>query len=249
MAQDNPARRLHSLLTNAFEIEDQFQDKQNLSSRTVWAQVFKTKDADTEVLEYLEELHFLIKHTREAIKGLPGVRHELYLKPIEFFSLRISQKGLIGDKWGNQGRHLRQQHMLDLLEATADAIDNDNYLIELTQEQLNGLLSDAKSMLEEVLNSDLDNDIKMFLVIRLEEICSAIQHYAVSGSAGLRKVVEANIGSTLLKSFGVKTEETNQLRKFVGLMVKIGSWIGILADTESFLLPKVSEIFRQLPPG
>ena len=85
MAQDNPARRLHSLLTNAFEIEDQFQDKQNLSSRTVWAQVFKTKDADTEVLEYLEELHFLIKHTREAIKGLPGVRHELYLKPIEFF--------------------------------------------------------------------------------------------------------------------------------------------------------------------
>ena len=157
MAQDNPARRLHSLLTNAFEIDNQSKDKQNLSSRTVWAQVFKTKDADAEVLEYLEELHFLIKHTRETIKELPGVWHKLYLKPIEFFSLKISQKGLISDKWDNQGSHLQQQHMLDLLEATADAIDNDNYLVELTQDQLNELLSDAKAMLEEVLNSSLDS--------------------------------------------------------------------------------------------
>lgn len=250
MAKDNPARRLHSLLNEAFAVADQHNSVDNLSSQTVWAEVFDVQDNDAEVLEYVEEIMLLLGNTKDAIRQLPSVRHKTYRKGVDYISARIYQRGLIGDKWNVQGKSLKHAPSMDSLEHVAYAIDDNRaYMIELTQDQLNTILSDVSTMLNEIVNSDLDEDIKTFLTVRLEEISLAIHHYKVRGSSGLIKVVEANIGSAFFKHTKLSNQQNPYLAKFLELMAKIGTVLGIMADTEGFLLPKVVDLMKQIPPG
>ena len=49
----------------------------------------------------------------------------------------------------------------------------------------------------------MNKELKAFLTVRIEEVCSALRHYSFSGSEGLRIVVESSIGGAVLKSYGL----------------------------------------------
>ncbi|NEP15467.1 MAG: hypothetical protein F6J97_01035 [Leptolyngbya sp. SIO4C1] len=252
MAYDNPARRLHSLLTKAFDVADKQDNKQSVSCNVVWSQVFGVHvNQKTELLSYAEEFLFLLKCSREAIERLQSVRKEPYLRPLDHISNQIQSHGFFGGKWANLGNGLNNPAIMDMLEITANAIDVQGQLMTLEESQLAELLDATSSLLEEVRASNLDIDIKTFLSVRLEEICHAIDHYSVYGSEGLRRVVETNIGATVLKTYGLYSngETPAPIQKFLNLMLKFGSWLGLAADVSEFLLPTAAELIKQLPPS
>ena len=248
MAYDNPVRRLHNLLTKAFDAGD---GQPTAASKLIWAKVFEVSANDNEsLISCTDELYGLLRSSLDAVKGLRSVNSEPHLRTLIRIRSLLYSKNFLNDQWNKFSSGLKDQSLMDLLEMTANAIDRESQLAELSQDQLNDLLTSTKELLEEVRQSDLDNDIKTFLIIRLDEVCSAIQYYSISGSAGLRHVIEANIGGTLLKLNGLAPEErkTSALKKFLQLMVKGAGLLGLMADVEGFLLPKVAEIL-QLPPG
>ena len=94
--------------------------------------------------------------------------------------------------------------------------------------------------------------MKTFLVIRLEEICTAIRHYSLGGPERLRTVVEANIGGIILRSIGISSEDKEKpiLRKVFDWLLTLGGILDLAANTQGYLLPKAAEITKfLLPPG
>lgn len=251
MTYDNPVRRLHTLLTRAFEIASQ-KNNQKISTNKIWAEVFEISPNDNEALiRCADEFFVLMKESIEATKLLQTVGYEPYIRALDRVRTRLYSKSFLHSQWGSFASGLNDETLIDRLEMTADAIDRESRLVQLSQDQLNELLTNAKALLEEIRQSALDDDIKNFLFIRLEEVCSAIQHYSISGSAGLKRVIEANIGSTFLKLHGLTPEEkkTPLFEKFLKLMLQCGGWLGLFADVDGFLLPKVTETLLQIPPG
>lgn len=251
MQCDNSARRLHYLIHKAFDYADESQS-QELTSTEVWAKVFEIDPSDATQLAYCsEEFLFLLKCARRDIQRLQVTQHGPYLRVIDFIGSRIHQHGFWGGPWNQLGPSLKNPVMMDLLAVIADSIDSSSQLMALNQEDLDDLLNSINTLIEEVRNSNLDNSFKTFLVVRLEELRLAIMHYSISGSEGLRNVVEANIGSILLKCSGLTPTQRQDsgVQKFVALMVKLGGLLGIAADLDGFLLPAMNRVFQQLPPG
>lgn len=251
MQCDNSARRLHYLLHKAFDYADQSK-AQKLTSTVVWAKVFEIDPNDAAKLEYCsEEFLFLLRCARREVQRLQVVKHEPYLRVIDFIGARIHQHGFWGGPWHQLGSSLKNPAMMDLLAVIADSIDSSSQLMALDKKDLDDLLNSINTLMEEVRNSNLENSFRTFLIVRLEELRVAIMHYSISGSEGLRNVVEANIGSILLKCSGLKPTQRQDagVQKFVALMVRLGGLLGIAADLDGFLLPAMKRVFQQLPPG
>ncbi|EDX82343.1 hypothetical protein S7335_900 [Synechococcus sp. PCC 7335] len=251
MSHDNPVRRLHQIITKACEIASAHRDR-TVASSDIWASTFKIRKNDHSALTgYAEAFYVLLRQSRRVIEQLPVDDHSPYLQALDFVSSTISKYGFFSPQWGNLGNTLQSKPMMAMLSMTADAIDRDVKQAALSQEHLTELLNLTKALLDDVLNSDLEEDLKSYLIVHLEDVVRAIRHYSVSGSEGLRLVINANIGATLLKSMGLSPQAKRQTewRKFLGLMLKFGGLLGLVADADEYLLPKLEEITKLLPPG
>jgi hypothetical protein len=108
----------------------------------------------------------------------------------------------------------------------------------------------CEELLKEVAASELSKDLKTFLIVRLEEVCTAIRHYSIGGSERLRTVVEANIGGMILRSAGIspKDREKPILKTLFSWFLTFGSLLGMVTDSQSLLQSDfVSQFF--LPPS
>lgn len=251
MQYDNPARRLYDIICNALKASTALGSPDSINTKVVWDAVFGESET-TQRLADIDEFHSLIQLTREAVLKLQQVSNrQIYLNSLNELSRIVHQYGLIGGKWSNLHSCFSQPMFLDLLAATADIIDNETHLLFLTAEQQKDLLAAALGLLEEIASSDIDSALKVFLTIRLEEVCAAIRHYGISGSEGLRRVVESNLGSAMLQSSGFSKETTGQtiFEKFMKLMLRCGTLLSIAADVDGFLLPGATEIVKRLLPG
>lgn len=252
MPHDNSARRLHELLTKALEITVKDSNVANQASIQVWAKVFGVKPSDKDIiLSYAEELQSLIKYTRNEINRLQLVRHDPYVRPLDHISSAFCQFGFLCSPWKNLYNQLNDVSMMALLEAAANAIDNEAQLEELSQDQLSQLLETAEALLSDICNSDLDKDLKSFLMVRLEEICIAIRRYSLRGSEGLRIVVESGVGSFLMKASKLTPEEQKQplFKRSIEFLLKFGGMLGLARNVDQFLLPEFTKIINNLPPG
>jgi len=250
MQYDNAARRLHEVLTEAIQASKDLGAPNSVNTRQVWNTVFG-ESTDEELLAELDDVHNLVKLSRGSVNRLQKVSNKKkYLNSLDAISALMHQIGFLNAKWLLIWNVLQKPMLLDMLEATADAIDNECNLLLLSDEQQKYFLESAQALLNEVSNSCIDKTLKKFLVARLEEICSAMRHYAMSGSEGLIQVIEANIGGAVVRSITLAGTESDQslLDKFMSFMLKGSQLLGVVADCNG-LLPAATKILKSLPPS
>ena len=251
MSSNNPARRLHQLLTKACEIGSS-QNNRAVTSSWVWSRTFEFKEDDHVTLNsHAEAFYGLLSQTRKTIKKLPVDDHSPYFQSIDAISATFSKHGFFSAQWGSLGNTFQGGATMAMLLMTADAIDRDVDLVGLTQEQLKELIESTKALLDDVVGSELNEDLKSYLVVHQEEILSSIRHYCVSGRERLRRVLSANIGGALLKSIGLGPKEQKRApwRKFLSLILKFGGLLGLASDADGYLLPKLEDLVKLLPPS
>ena len=98
----------------------------------------------------------------------------------------------------------------------------------------------------------MDDDIKKFLIARLEEISIAIRRYRLGGATYLRKAVESNFGAILLKTTepNVQTKGGADLfKRVLTVVVAVGGLVDLGANVENYLLPKSTEVIELLLPA
>lgn len=246
MEQDNAARRLYNILKLAMSRGDE-----NHLCFYALAQALdiKNPDADnhlfTDFFVLLNDMEMVVSQLKKVSDLDEWIHAVREIKSI--FLCDMFQK-----KWGDTVSKLNDQRLIRQISACANFIDREQVNPSLSEEQLQEYLRGCEDLLKELIDSDLPEDIKTYLVIRLEEICSAIRQYSLGGPERLRKVVEANLGGILLRLAGIspKDQEKPIFKKVCGWLLAFGGVLDLGANTQGYLMPKIAEIAKYfLPPG
>lgn len=251
MNYDNPAQRLLKILRSAFEIASTIdKDSNKVNSVIVWSKVFNvSSQSPVDLAQYAEEFVFLLKASRDAVNNLQRITSpDPYLDCLNDISRCIQEIGMLG-KWSSFNGRLNNSKVLNALAMTADAVTNENRLVELSEDQLAEMLADTTVLLDKVLHSDIDDELKIFLTVRLQEICNAIEHYSIRGSAGLQHVIEKTLGAAALKAYVLGKEPSTFLQQCVDLVVKFSTLLGLAADVQGFLLPTAAVAAQHMLTG
>jgi len=245
MEQDNAARRLHRVLKCAAN-----KGEGHLQTYYAIARALDIDDPDAN--RHLFTNFFVLLHDVEHnIRQLKKVSDlDEYIDAVKEVQ-SILLLGMFQEKWETSFSRLDSQGLIKLLNACANFIDHEQLNPSLSAEQLQEYLEQCEALLQEVMNSDLPDDMKTFLIIRLEEICSAIRHYSIGGTERLRTVVEANIGGIILRSAGISPKIKDKLlfSKIFSWLFTLGGVLDLAANTQGYLLPKIAEFVKLLPPA
>jgi hypothetical protein len=231
MNQNNSAHRLCNILEKAVAMQGGEEDTTLIIGRAMGIQDFSNKC-------FMTDFFVLIADVEHSILRLKNVtKKEAYIKTIREIQTIFFVHNLANTHWQSIKSIIISGNLTTILDACANFIDREFPIIDLNDEELSDYLLRCNELLSEVAESDLANDLKTFLTVRLEEICSAIRHYSIGGPERLRNVVEANIGGMILKSAGISPKDCEQpiLKKLFSLFLTFGSLLGMYTDSKSLL--------------
>lgn len=245
---DNPAGRLYAIFTNIVNTGERLRrDNHTLTLLKVLANAFEVDENNREGLKALGKIFELIDSTEERIKKLQNIDTELYLSPLEEIADAFVKIDM-SSTFFNLASLGIDKKTLDKLKFCAYTLSREQGEILLSAEQLNELLLEVRELLDKVLESELNADIKQFLIERLRDIEQAIINYKFEGSVGLRKVLEGTIGALIL-SGNVKEQKENPLvTRFFTVVTRLAALLNI-ANTSKQLTPDVFNIVSKLLPG
>jgi len=173
---NNPAGRLYQILSEVTK-----QRNENEPMQRVWARIFGLEESNAEgIFRAYVELLRLLKTAREAVEQLPDIDPNLYVKPFEqlerAFTVRSITTNLRSFK-----QHLTEGTMT-ALQFCAHALGKVSDETEVPQATLRKLREQVEALISEVLSAELQYEIRVFLVERLEEIRRAIIYYRINGT-------------------------------------------------------------------
>lgn len=239
---NNPAGRLYEILVTARKNVGI-----NATVKSVLTKALEIKSTDSiEMFDGVNKLFGLIKDTELAIKKLQDVDIELYLSPVNEIKEAFRDFNLTGE-WSTIS-HKIDRGTLEKLRFCADALARQQAEIPLNLEELNELHSEVRLLLERVLDTQLNDDIKSFVFEKLQDVEQAIINYKFKGSDGLMRVVEATFGAALLNEDLRKEGENPVITSFFTTITRIASMLSIYTNTKQ-LGGDVGKVLQKLLPG
>ena len=189
--KSEPAGRLYDILSAARECNE------NEKSRDVWAKVFEVDPADTgELLKMLAELIDLVAETKAALGRLEDIDHKVYLRPFKQIEAALSQTNL--DANWKPWRNRLDEPTLYGLQFASDKLSRVMGYTEISAEDIVKIHEELDGLTKSVLDSELNEDLKTFLIRNLEGLRQALIAYRIRGVDGLEQEVARNLGSILL---------------------------------------------------
>jgi hypothetical protein len=244
MNQNNSAHRLCTILEKAMDIEGDQKDTTAIIGNAMGIEDITDRC-------FMTDFFVLIADVERSILLLRNVSKKTdYINTIRQLQTVFFSHSLRSDHWPSIKSIIKGGNLTLILDACANFIARELPVENLSEQKLSDYLSECEDLLAKVTESDLTDDLKTFLIVRLEEVCSAIRHYSVGGSERLRTVVEANIGGMILRSAGIspKDREKPILKTLFSWFLTVGSLLGMVTDSQSLLQSGfVTQFF--LPPS
>ena len=243
MKANNSARCLHEILKTAMNCPNP-----DVTIAHALAPALKVDNPDLEKYKY-GDFFRLIREVEEDVSTLKNIDElEDYLSAIQevsgiFLSVRMFQ-----DSWSSIYPLIQQSRSLTNINSCALFLEQRDKYPTLEKEALEGYLQDCQAMIEDVLSSDLEDDIKIFLVIKLRDICTAIENYHLGGTKKSKRVIEENLGGLLLRSYGLALEEKNKpiYSRLFTYFLTFGGVLDTAANVQGYLVPKITEVVQLL---
>ena len=152
-----------------------------LHAHLVFCWVLEYDLTNRNILECEDVLLNLAEQAFDEAKDLEVRKPERYQKPVAILR-DIFTEGIILRPWADFALYEEEGRFMDMLEICADIVDikHEGKYIH-AEDQLKKLSQDVEDLLSEVTDAELDDDIKKFLIARLEKISIAIRRYRVGG--------------------------------------------------------------------
>ena len=213
-------------------------------------------DGYRSALQCAELLFDLTDQALYELSSVKGVRNtKKYFDVVDEFG-SLLEAGIINEDWTPFGNFLTDSENLHILDSAADIVSLHQPKLSgavISSDDLEKILFEAENLLANIQRADVEQDIKEFLIARLEEITIAIRRYNIGGPVYLRKVVESNIGSVLLKTSSLRKQNkvnTELIKAAFKLILTVGGLLDFGANVEGYLMPKGAEVIeRLLPPA
>lgn len=244
MNKNNSAHRLCNILEKAIEIGGDQQDTTVVIGRAMGIE-------DTSDKCFMTDFFVLISDVERSIMNLRDIsKKNNYIKTIKEIQNLFFLHNLSRDHWQSIKSTIESRNFTIILDACASFIGIENPLNDLSKNEIQEYLSKCEQLLEEVKESDLENDLKLYLIKRIEDICYALRRYDISGPEYLQKVVEEGMGGISFR-YPVASEKDKQspiLKNLVVLYAVISAGISTAANIKT-LMPENFNGPLLLTPG
>jgi len=229
--KDNPAGRLYAILR---EVERQNDQE---PTRKAWAIVFGVSEKDElEILRGLVDMQLLVDETENLISNNEQLNSELFLKSFHQLKRAVSAQSL-ANPWKTYKVGLTVDAMTRL-EFCAEVLSTTHQENLLASEELDQLKKSLDEVMEFAEKSDIEYELKIFVLSKMELIRRGIFDYKINGASALRGVLESIIGSTVT--------ESNKYREVKENNEEILERLGRLLDRIDGLMSKALKVKRVL---
>ena len=188
--QVNPFKRLHDNLSVVIEHASEHGTPTNATAQQVWLNALQLDEHGF----YKEQFNLLlvVNECEQLIRRTHEVDQKRYLARIEKVKSGILSIG--SSPWG-RFRSILNDDFMDVLYATSDTISLLGSEEIIPEEELATLQSDVEDVINKVVDSDLEDDLKSVLFDGLEAVRNALLNYQLFGAEGIRNAVDRNVGS------------------------------------------------------
>ena len=220
--KDNPAGRLYHILAAA---QDRRGDK---TVARVWYEVFDINPPSVPVLfDYLRELQKLVAETKTQLEQVEEASGLNFLKSFDQIETVVHVSNLDGPWQRYKERLNPQSDAMTRLELGAQALSGRRTEQIIDEDELSQLKGEIESLSEKIIRSDsLNDDLKAFIMEKLEGIRRAIQVYRLRGITNLRKAFEESLGGIIVnRAEFERAKETEEVGWFKRILSKAWSMI------------------------
>ncbi len=189
---DNPAGRLHALLTDLSEVSP----ADRTQTRAAWASVLDIEEGDlaglTRGLGYVLNMPEQVK---AQINDIQDVDHDLMLRHMHKVEAALSRSIL---SLNEAVAHVHAQYneaTLLSLELCSDALHRRRAERVVADDDLKRIDEEISKLVDEVRSSKLDQDLRDFLLTHLAEMHQAVGDVRIRGSIALEEVLDRTCGA------------------------------------------------------
>lgn len=217
MNYDNPAARLLNILESGRKIGA------NENCRTVWQRLLEVDDNNPMLMSRLGKVMELPELIIVAIK-------EQYPSPRNTWSHWEAQVNLgfmsqnLNGKWETFIQHI-DSHSLTYLHLASDLLQAKSNTKLMPNEELISLRDKLQEIYNEVMGSEVNDEVKRYLARNLRKLINSIDEYKLTGALPLLDSIETTIGhihiDTQYRNFLKDTELGQKLLETLGAMANV----------------------------
>ena len=185
--QTNPFKRLHDSFSIIIEQAREQGAPPNRLAQAVWLNALQTDESGLYNKQF--ELLLVVNSCEQLITRTFELNRERYLA-----RMNKVREGIlcIGSKTWEEFRRTINDDFMDVLEVTSDNISLSGGEEVITEEELASLQSDIEDIINKVVDSGLEDELKRVLFDGLESVRSALMNYQMFGAEGIRQSLDRN---------------------------------------------------------
>jgi gas vesicle protein len=236
-------KKLYSILKEAWN-ED---GKKHIVN--VWVKVLGADASNVaDISIKLGQLIVLLDEVRDDIKDLEISNIQKFVNALNKIQIFLLTNQILSVEWGTIKGQITEE-TLDLIDACGDLLAAQTKgFRELSPIELEELQQEIRNLQDEIRDSDIEKETKIFLINELRKIEELILNYRIRGSSGLAKVSKEVSGGILIKWFQMSEKAKEVAGKVINVAIKTNSMINV-AERLSKLPEGLKDILPLLLPG
>ena len=206
---DNPAKRLHSVLTKMKAVHQTSAQFSNVFSEKI-LEINASEANPGMLLDSIRLLLQAVHETKIVISSHPDLNKELYLKHLIQIENGFCQLNLLG-AWNEYVSKFPATAIVGL-EIIADLIKNGTGMKEIPKDNLKEIKDDINNLFEKAKSSISDIYFRQFLLKHISFLRAAIDQYDIYGPTGIKDALAQFYGAYALETccFGEKGKNDQQ---------------------------------------
>ena len=209
--QTNPIKRLYDTLTMVLD-HGPAQTSNEVAAQDVWKGALGL-DGER-FFEHIPDLVLTLRACEQLIRQDSSIDQCRYLYRIQRVRVGLSSLCNHSTKWRGI-RDLFNRDFMDALFLMSENVSIRDCEELVPEEELASLQAEVESIINRVVDSELNAEIKLALIDGLEAVRQAILNYQVMGAEGIRQAVDRNFGSIHRHSDEFKTAYNSSGREIV----------------------------------
>ncbi|MBD2487044.1 hypothetical protein [Aulosira sp. FACHB-615] len=242
-------KKLYSLLKEAWDEDESNHTQKKVWAKNIWAKVLGADaSSNTDISAKLGQLIVLLNDVKNDIQSLEIPNKDKFLKALDKIQVLILSKNMLDDEWFSIKGKITEE-TLDLIDACGDLLAaKSNKLIEVLPHDLEKLQQEIRKLQDNIRDSAIDKESKIFLINELRKIEDSIICYRIRGSSGLSKASEEVSGGILMKYSNMSKKVCDEALKVINIAIKTNSMVSV-GERISKLPESLKELLPLLPPG
>lgn len=226
--------------------------KSNNPSEVI-GKIFQVEPTDkAAVLESYAQLFYMATEGKNRIKQIDMKSHDIYLNALNSAIEALSKINFNNETIGmDTFKKYFDREKLIPLEFCADLLENNSNGRDLNDKEVQSLLEEVSELINQVLEMEINKDLKYICINNLKNIHDAIIKYDLFGSDGLIKNIESSLGSLILNCQKAKSVEERTIVETICNKIKdIGIKLGLLNNSINLIetltenIKKIDEIIK-----